>query len=88
MGGDRADVDAAVRRTHDALLRGRVPRLLLHGEPGSVVRTTEMDWCRRDGAGLEIVSVGAGTHLLPEDQPEAISHALAAWLMGTTWSLA
>jgi len=33
-------------------------------------------------AGLEIVSVGAGTHFLPEDQPEAISRALAAWLMG------
>ena len=82
MGGDPADVDAAVRRNHDALLRGRVLRLLLRGEPGSVVGTTEVDWCRRDGAGPEIVSVGAGTHFLPEDQPEAISRALAAWLMG------
>jgi haloalkane dehalogenase len=71
-----------VRRNHDALLRGQVPRLLRHGEPGSVVGTTEVDWCRRDGARLEIVSVGAGTHFLPEDQPEAISRALAAWLMG------
>jgi len=26
------------------------------------------------------VNVGAGTHFLPEDQPEAISRALAAWL--------
>jgi hypothetical protein len=26
------------------------------------------------------VSVGAGTHFRPEDQPEAISRALAAWL--------
>jgi haloalkane dehalogenase len=66
-------VDAAVRRNHDALQRG---------EPGSVVGTTEVDWCRPVGAGLEIVSVGAGTHFLPEDQPEAISRALAAWLMG------
>ena len=48
-----------------------------------MVGTTEVDWCRRDGAGPEIVSVGAGTHFLPEDQPEAISRALAAWLMGT-----
>ena len=80
MGGDPADLDAAVRRNHDALRRGRMPRLLLHGEPGSVVGTIEVDWCRRDGAGLEIVSVGAGTHFLPEDQPEAISRALTAWL--------
>lgn len=78
--GDPAYVDAAVRRNQDVLLRGPVPRLLLHGEPGSVVGAAELDWCRRDGAGLEIENVGAGTHFLPEDQPEAISRALAAWL--------
>jgi hypothetical protein len=47
-----------------------------------VVGAAEVDWCRRDGAGLEIVSVGSGTHFLPEDQPEAISRALGAWLGG------
>jgi haloalkane dehalogenase len=80
--GDPADVDAVVRRNQDVLLRGPVPRLLLHGEPGSVVGPAEVDWCRRGSAGLEIVSVGAGTHFLPEDQPEAFSHALAVWLAG------
>ena len=75
-----ADLDAAVRRNQDVLLRGPAPRLLLHGEPGSVVGAAELDWCRRASAGLEIVNVGAGTHFLPEDQPEAISRALAAWL--------
>ena len=80
VNGDPADVDAAVRRNQDVLLRGPVPRLLLHGEPGSVVGAAELDWCRRDSAGLEIVNVGAGTHFLPEDQPEAISRALTAWL--------
>jgi haloalkane dehalogenase len=82
VGGDPADVDAVVRRNQDALLRGPVPRLLLHGEPGSVVGPAEVDWCRRESTGLEIVSVGAGTHFLPEDQPEAFSRALAAWLAG------
>jgi hypothetical protein len=42
----------------------------------------EVDWCRRESAGLDIVSVGAGTHFLPEDQSEAFSRALAAWLAG------
>jgi haloalkane dehalogenase len=81
--GEPADVDAAIRSNQDVLLRGQVPRLPLHGEPGSVVGPAEVDWCRRDGTSLEIVSVGAGTHFLPEDQPEAISRALAAWLAGS-----
>ena len=78
--GNPADVDAVVRRNQDVLLRGPAPRLLLHGEPGSVVGPAEVDWCRRESAGLQIVSVGAGTHFLPEDQPETFSRALAAWL--------
>ena len=80
VGGHPAAVDAVVRRNQDVLLRGSAPRLLLHGEPGSVVGSAEVNWCRREGAGLDIVSVGAGTHFLPEDQPAAISRALAAWL--------
>ena len=80
VGGEPADVETAVRRNQDTLLRGPAPRLLLHGEPGSVVGSAEVDWCRRHGDGLQIVNVGAGTHFLPEDQPEAISQALEAWL--------
>lgn len=80
VAGDPPDVDRVVRHNQDVLLRGQVPRLLLHGEPGSVVGLAEVDWCRRESAGLEIVSVGPGTHFLPEQQPEAIGRALAAWL--------
>ncbi len=82
VGGDPADVDEVIRRNQEVLLGGPAPRLLLHGEPGSVVGAEEVSWCRRHATSLDIVSVGAGTHFLPEDQPEAISRALAAWLGG------
>jgi haloalkane dehalogenase len=81
--GEPADVDAVVRRNQDTLLGGQARRLLLHGQPGSVVGPAEVDWCRRRGDGLQIVNIGAGTHFLPEDQPQAISQALAGWLAGT-----
>ena len=80
VAGDPADVDAVVRRNLDGLLHSPVPRLLLYGEPGSVVGPAEVDMCRRQSASLEMVNVGPGTHFLPEDQPEAISRALASWL--------
>jgi haloalkane dehalogenase len=80
VGGNPSDVDAVIRANQDTLLHSPVPRLLLYGEPGSVVGPAEVDWCRRQSASLEMVNVGPGTHFLPEDQPEAISLALAAWL--------
>jgi haloalkane dehalogenase len=80
VAGDPADVDAVVRDNQDTLLHSPVPRLLLYGEPGSVIGPAEVDWCRRLSPGLEMVNVGAGTHFLPEDRPEAISLALATWL--------
>jgi hypothetical protein len=51
--------------------------LLLYG---SVVGPAEVDWCRRQSTSPELVNVGPGTHFLSEDQPEAISLALATWL--------
>lgn len=80
IAGDPADVVATVLANQEVLLRGRLPRLLLHGEPGSVVGAAEVAWCRREGVGLTIASVGAGTHFLPEDQPSAIAAHLRSWL--------
>jgi haloalkane dehalogenase len=63
-----------------AWLRGSsLPKLLLHGEPGMAVSAATLAYAREHLAELEIVSVGPGKHFLPEDQPEAIGRAIAAF---------
>ena len=80
VGGDPADVTAAVRGNTTTLARGDVPRLLIYGEPGSTIGPEELAAVRRDADdGLTVVGVGAGTHFLPEDQPAAIAAALRDW---------
>jgi haloalkane dehalogenase len=81
VGNDPAEVDEVVRANQTALpLHQTVPRLLVHGQPGSVVGRPRVAWCRHEGDGLDVVDVGAGTHFLPEDQPDAIAHAIRSWL--------
>lgn len=81
VAGDPPDVHAIMLANQEPLLRGAVPRLLIHGTPGSVVGAGVVAWCQAArGPGLDIVNVGAGTHFLPEDQPAAIATAIRSWL--------
>lgn len=59
-----------------ALQRSSVPKLLLTGTPGSVVSPAIVNETMRRLSNLQVVSVGSGLHLLPEDQPEAITSAV------------
>jgi haloalkane dehalogenase len=59
-----------------------VPKLLLtfDGAPETLlIGPALVDWCRQNIAGLEVVGCGPAKHLVPEDQPEAIADAIAAW---------
>lgn len=69
-----------VRDNQSVLTSGALPVLLLHGEPGAVVGEPQLAWVREHAPGVTIRSVGPGTHFLPEDQPEAIADAVAAFL--------
>jgi haloalkane dehalogenase len=80
VAGDPPDVHEVVSANQELLLHGTVPRLLLHGTPGSVVGADVVAWCRANSTGVDIVNVGEGTHFLPEDQPVAIADAIRSWL--------
>jgi haloalkane dehalogenase len=58
-----------------------VPKLLMTVEPGVGMGSPEMAaWARATFAAVEVESVGPGGHHAPEDQPDAIGAAIAAWL--------
>jgi haloalkane dehalogenase len=81
--GEPPDVVARVEAYDRWLARsGEVPKLLLtfDGSLETLLIGPELAaWCAANIAGLEIEGCGAAAHLAPEDQPEAIAAAIAAW---------
>jgi haloalkane dehalogenase len=58
----------------------QVPKLLLTTEPKGMVTAGIEQWARDNSAALEVESIGPAGHHAPEDQPDAIGHAIADWL--------
>ena len=77
--GDAVDlIDTAAR----ALEQATMPKLLLTATPGTVVTPATVAAARQRLAGLRVVHVGDGRHLLPEDQPDAIAQAVTDFVQG------
>jgi haloalkane dehalogenase len=82
---DREPADVVARiETYDCWLAESrdVPKLLLtfDGSPTLIIDAKMAAWCEANITGLEIEHCGAAGHLAPEDQPEAIAAAVAAWM--------
>lgn len=80
IAGEPADVVALVARYRDALQRSPLPKLLFIAEPGVLVRSPLVAWCKASLPNLDVVSVGPGLHYLQEDHPHEIGRHLAAWI--------
>jgi haloalkane dehalogenase len=78
--GDPADVGSLLENNLAALSRSSVPKLLCYAEPGAVIRPSEVAWCRSELMNLTALNLGPGIHFLPEDYPDEIGQAIAAWL--------
>lgn len=58
-----------------------VPKLLMtfDSSPTLVFDADTIEWCQSNVSGLEIKACGPAGHHAPEDQPQAIALAVAAW---------
>jgi haloalkane dehalogenase len=78
--GKPADVHEAVSAYSEWLQATDMPKLLLHAQPGGIIRPDGVAWCRENLPELELVDLGEGVHYLQEDHPHEIGEAIAAWM--------
>jgi len=72
--GEPADVAAIVESYGKAMSQSNVPKLLIIGEPGAIVRGRTLEFCRTWPNQTEITV--KGVHFLQEDSPYEIGSAL------------
>jgi haloalkane dehalogenase len=78
IGGEPADVVAAVASYADWLSRSRIPKLFIDAEPSGFLIGAQREFCR-GWANQERVVV-EGAHFLQEEAPEAVGRAAARFV--------
>jgi haloalkane dehalogenase len=71
--GDLADL---ICQYTNKLATSPIPKLLLYATPGAAITEKVLTYAREHVANLEIKHIGVGKHFLPEDQPDAVGHAI------------
>jgi haloalkane dehalogenase len=76
--GEPADVTAIVERYSRAMVHSPLPKLLIVGEPGAIMRGRALEFCRSWPNQTEVTV--SGVHFLQEDSPDEIGKALHAFV--------
>lgn len=74
IGGEPADVTAIVDSYGKALSHSAIPKLLIVGDPGAIIKGRALAFCRAWPNQTEVTV--RGVHFLPEDSPDDIGAAL------------
>ena len=79
--GTPSDVTAIVQQYGQALSRTAIPKLLIVGNPGALMKGRTLAFCRTWPNQSEVTVAGA--HFLPEDSPHEIGEAVRAFVHQT-----
>ena len=82
VAGHPQDVHDAIAAYNQWLQETKLPKLLLYAQPGAILRTHLVEWCRQNLKNLKSVDIGHGIHFIQEDHPHKIGAELAAWYTG------
>jgi haloalkane dehalogenase len=75
--GQPPDVTAIVNSYSEWLATSPIPKLLIAGEPGAILRGEQLELCRKWPNQREVTV--KGVHFLQEDSPHEIGEAIASW---------
>ncbi|HZI55368.1 MAG TPA: haloalkane dehalogenase [Verrucomicrobiae bacterium] len=76
--GEPADVTAIIENYGKAMSQSSIPKLLIAGDPGAIIRGSTLEFCRTWPNQTEITV--KGVHFLQEDSPHEIGKALQTFM--------
>lgn len=83
-------IDGEPRDVHDIICnyrirmeRSSIPKLLLWGSPGLLIKKQDVRELREKLKNLKVAFVGRAKHYLQEDQPHRVGSSLAEWYLKT-----
>jgi haloalkane dehalogenase len=79
IAGEPADVVETVETYNRWLQQTELPKLLFYGNPGVLIKTPVLEWCKQNLKNLKTVNIGPGIHYLQEDNPHLIGSELSRW---------
>ena len=80
IAGEPAETVSVLNNIAAFMGETEMPVLLAYASPGVAIPPAAVPWYIKRIDNLETAFVGAGKHFIQEDQPEAISRAVADWM--------
>lgn len=78
--GKPEDMHDLISSYSKKLQESDLPKLLFYANPGGIITSTVLDWCKENFKNLQTVDIGPGIHYLQEDNPHKIGEELAKWI--------
>ncbi len=80
--GQPADVHEVISNYSQKLQESELPKILFSANPGAIIDSQYVDWCKQNLKNLKVVDIGKGLHFIQEDNPHLIGEELAKWYQG------
>ncbi len=77
--GQPSDVYEMMKNYNQKLQKSNLPKILFFANPGAIIDSNAVDWCKQNLKNLSMVDIGEGLHYVQEDNPHLIGEQLAKW---------